>query len=98
MGNRRHLDWLLEGVASWNERRRQNLFQPDFQKTNIRMSFIEAGIVNDNELLPLAGVNLLNANLFEADLGAADLRGASLSGATLRKASFRAADLEDANF
>ena len=39
MANSEHVKWLLEGVASWNARREQNDFVPDFEGANIYEEF-----------------------------------------------------------
>ena len=31
MATQKHIEWLLEGVNAWNERREQENFQPDFE-------------------------------------------------------------------
>ena len=57
MANSEHVKWLLEGVASWNARREQNDFVPDFEGANIYEEFANSDI-------PLVGIDLRSYKLW----------------------------------
>ena len=101
MSNSEHIEWLLQGVKSWNERRKKDGFRPDFVRANLYEEFHKAGKLDPRGRIPLhdglEGVNLEGANLESADLTNADLWGANLTGAYLRFAEFINADLWTAN-
>lgn len=84
MADPQHLEWLKEGVASWNARRERNDFVPD---------------LNDADLPgeKLLGVNLKNANLQYANLVGTDLQRADLSNANLQESNLLSAKLRGAN-
>ena len=102
MANPEHIEWLLEGVESWNGRR-QNvpgkgyLFTPDFEGAPLYWIFCEAGKLDGRGRIPLAGVDLSDADLTRADLNLADLSGANLELATLTESKLWQADLTNAN-
>ncbi|MBL3595527.1 pentapeptide repeat-containing protein [Rhodovulum sulfidophilum] len=91
MGNPEHLEWLLEGVAAWNARRRRRRFAPDLSGMDIREAFEKAGRLADNR------IDLTRVDLREADLRKATLKGANLQRADLWGADFSGANLETAN-
>ena len=102
MANPKHLQWLLEGSGSWNERRRQQHFKPDLTGANIYDAFNKAGKLNDKGHIPLSGINLVGADMSGAILSDhsrnhwADLRNAELWYANLKKAQLGKALLEGA--
>ena len=102
MANSEHVEWLLEGVESWNERH-QNipgkgyLFTPDLEGAPLYWTFREAGKLDGRGRIPLAGVDFSDADLAKADLNLADLSGANLELATLTEAKLWQADLTEAN-
>ena len=95
--NQQHLEWLLDGVESWNERRRNDDFAPDLQSVNIYQHFDEEGKLNDSGRIPLDRIDLRKANLSNSTLGFANLVEANLVEANLSGAALMGADLSDAN-
>ena len=88
MTNLQHLNWLREGVESWNKRRRNERFRPDLQ-----------GVVISGEFdLPEFPTMLTPPDpaLRGIDLSDADLRDSRLENLDLSNADFRGACLEDA--
>ena len=43
MANPQHIEWLLEGVQSWNKRHEHQGFTPDLEHANIYHEFVERG-------------------------------------------------------
>ena len=92
MANDKHVKWLLEGAESWNARRDELEFTPDFERANLYASFKKADKLDGEGRIPLSGMNLMRA----------DFRGSRLSdpsgalGADLRGADLRRADLANA--
>ena len=102
MANDEHITWLLEGVESWNERRRNaadegHPFAPDFEGAPLHRMFQEANKLDGLMRVPLAGANLVEANFAKADLTLADLSGANLWCGDLRNTKLQFADLTGAN-
>ena len=102
MADHKHIRWLLEGVASWNARRRETNFVPDLSNTNLEQAFREAGKnaphANGSYRGPdLGGVNLTDANLDNVVLVGANLQDGTLVGASCRKADISQANLINAN-
>ncbi len=106
MADRKHVAWLLEGVESWNNRRKQNDFVPDLSRIVLKEEFLKAGRhdqIDQYGSVFLQGIDLSGAYLFHADLRFArlldsDLKGANLTladltGALLDGADLRCADL-----
>jgi uncharacterized protein YjbI with pentapeptide repeats len=91
MANKEQLAILKQGVAIWNEWRRQNrtfipdLFEPDLREANLGGA--------DLREARLDGADLYGANLSKADLSGADLRGANLSRVDLSGANLDWANL-----
>jgi len=85
MANRQHLSMLKQGVAAWNQWRKEN---PD-----TRPDLHEAPLAG----IELSRANLASANLSEADLTAANLREVSLLGTNLNDANLREAQLSKAD-
>lgn len=85
MASCEHFEWLMEGVESWNGKRRKSKFRPDLAGANLQGA-------------DLTDANLIGADLRCADLTNANLRGADLSDVILtRKTLLRGARLEGAN-
>ena len=93
MADPQHIEWLLEGIQEWNERRQNNPFKPDLSSTNIHMAFQQAGKLIDGVRIPLGGINLSDACLVEATLRHSDLNGADLTGAQLTRGDLTGSDL-----
>ena len=58
MANKQHIEWLLEGVESWNSRREHEDFVPNLAGVNLYKIFQEAGKLDSNGQIPLSGINL----------------------------------------
>ena len=92
MANPEHIEWLLEGVDSWNQRRAEEDFEPDLSGANIYREFEERGKLDGDGFIPLSNINLSKANLRETifyssyTTGGADLSHADLWGVNLEKA------------
>ena len=85
MANEEHLKVLKQGVAVWDQWRKQNPeITPDLSEANLRGAH-------------LVGADLIEANLTGADLGGAHLYGAELSRANLSGANLKRATLIEAN-
>ena len=101
MADQRHIQWLHEGREAWNARRRDNDFTPDFSDVDLYRAFREAGKLNSDGDIPLAGFDLRHANFARSRLntpysaGSADLRRAKLRSADLRAAHLPNAKLDD---
>ena len=92
MANPEHIAWLLEGVESWNSRRKnyrdeREHFIPDLEDARLYDVFSKAGSLDSNGKIPLAGADLVEANLENADIIFADLRNADLTLAILTDAN-----------
>ena len=107
-----HIEWLLEGVDSWNQRRAEKDFEPDLSGANIYGLFDEAEMLDEDYKIPLSNINfnianlknaqLLNARLNEATLQSAlldwaNLTSANLSGAKMQRARLYRSRLYDAD-
>jgi hypothetical protein len=95
MADDEQLQILRQGVAAWNEWRKQNpeVLHPDLREANLRRDLRRADFRQAN----LRRTDLRQANLREAVLVWADLRGADLGGANLYRAHLRRANLSGAN-
>ena len=96
MPNPDHIEWLLEGVDSWNQRRRKKDFEPDLSGANIYGLFDEADMLDEDDNIPLSNINLNRANLENARLLYARLNEANLQGALLDRANLYEANLSGA--
>ena len=102
MANLEHIKWLLEGVESWNTRREQENFDPDFSGANIYEEFQQSGKINKEGHIPLSRINLSRADFLESCLstplstGGADLRYANLQWANLQDTRLTNSRLDDA--
>ena len=100
MANPEHIEWLLEGVESWNERhksvpREGYRFTPDFGGADLYTAFRDANKLDRHRRVPIAGADLYDANLTKVDLSFADLTSANLTLADLTGASLWHANLTD---
>ena len=94
MANSEHIQWLLEGVDSWNTRRSNPpYFQPDFGDLYLRAEFSKSG-----KVLPDLGVSLAGFNLADANFENSSLAYTNFEGANLHQANFKHCDLPYANF
>lgn len=100
MSNQEHLDLLKQGVAFWNQWRkdhhanRPDLSEADLSRTNLREANLsQADLYGAN----LSGADLVKANLREANLFNARFDAANLSQADLRRASLHEAYLYKSN-
>ena len=107
MANSKHINWLLVGVESWNQRRERDRFCPDLAGVDIYEEFRNAGKINDDGNLPLRGINLSRANLTKtrfccdstgggADLRCSNLWFANLENSQLANSRFDGAILDGA--
>lgn len=89
------LRFLLDGVADWNDWRKEN---PD-KWIDLSFAHLSGADLNGANLrrADLNGAHLSGANLRRADLSWANLNRANLNGAHLSGANLRRADLKDAD-
>ena len=97
MANSEHIEWLLQGVKSWNELRERTGFTPDFRGMDLYDAFDKANRLDSKGRIPLHGVNLTDANLEGTNLSNANLRDANLTHAHMKFADLINADLRKAN-
>lgn len=102
MGNPQHLEWLMEGVESWNARRQRDEFVPDFSGVDLTQDLLRAEkFSKDRSRVPqgpdLRDANFSGADLRDAVLLAATLRGTNLQGANLQGTNLAEADLNAVN-
>lgn len=93
MANRQHLQWLLEGIDSWNRRRSVETFLPDLSGVNIYVECVKSGRLDNSGHVSFPRINLDQANLRNSDLSGFPFA----DGIDFDKASFRSADLSNAN-
>ena len=95
MANSQHIEWLHEGVETWNKRRERGRdFTPDLRNADLR----SADLTNANlREADLRNADLRNKNLTNADLTLANLTSAGLMWADLTSAKLFQADLTSAN-
>ncbi len=103
MGNSEHVEWLLEGSASWNAKREQKTFIPDFEGEDLYAAFQGANKLDKEGRIPLSRMNLERANFRKSRLSnrydalGTDLRGADLREAHLEEAKMANSLLEGAH-
>ena len=69
MGDQQHIDWLEEGVSSWNNRRQKTPFSPDLEDADISAAIGVHARADIREITgDLRGINLSSANLKNAIL------------------------------
>ena len=100
MADEQHIQRLLEGVEVWNEWRERVgashlLFLSD---TNLYQIFRNAGKLDSEGRIPLAGINFGTVLLNKSILANANLAGADLSFASLNEAYLTDADVSGAEF
>ena len=99
MANTWHVDWLREGVKSWNKRRKRVKFFPDLSGLNFfemlpsdyrdgpkTSRYFEKIDLSDTNLL---GSDLSNLNFFKANFSNANLTGANMSKSNFSSAKFK---------
>ena len=104
MANEEHLKILKQGVAAWNQWRKQNPeIIPDLSEANLRRADLSEADLSEADLFKadlfranLFMAYLFEANLLRANLSEADLVGAHLSGAYLSEANLVGAHLSEA--
>lgn len=89
MDREEQIKLLREGVESWNKRRREENFSPDFDDVDFR-KVIDEGT-------SLEGVNLRNGSFLKANIRGFNLKGADLENADFRGATLEGANISDAN-
>ena len=103
MANPEHIQWLLEGVDAWNERRINTPFTPDLSGESIPDAFYNVGkFVEYDEagewpFRPVKSIQLPGVDFTDADLSGSGLAYANLSGAILKGATLVGTDLIVAN-
>ncbi|MDE0127997.1 MAG: pentapeptide repeat-containing protein [Gammaproteobacteria bacterium] len=107
MADQQHIQWLEEGVESWNKRRAEHPFKPDLSRARIGVlpdplkliQYRPSELANctnppaDWPGIPLSGINLSGANLLQTQLNCADLTDADLTDANLDHANLNQAFL-----
>ncbi|MCY3595057.1 MAG: FRG domain-containing protein [Rhodothermaceae bacterium] len=100
MANPEHIQWLLEGVDSWNERRRRHSFEPDLSGEELFPEFAKHGRIDNEKRIALEGIDLSDANMSGTDLSnyvyIAGEKTHPFSGPNLKGANLRSATLCDA--
>ena len=107
--NKQHVKWLLEGAKKWNERRKEEPFQPDLDNLSIasfdtespfgaasfdKIDFSKGSLRNAT----LVGVKLRSANLSGCDLSSCVLWACDLSEANISHADFSNSELYGTKF
>ncbi len=93
MANCEHINWLLEGVESWNRIRNQSDFAVDLSGVNLYQAFSSNNKLDSEMRIPLNGVNLAGSDLHPCNLSGADLSNANLTDANLANANLYKARL-----
>ena len=95
MANHEHIEWLREGVNSWNRRQRTNQdFNPDFSSEDISRKL--GG--HEREDIRKISVHLEGVNLYRANFKDATLRDTNLTRSYIALADFSNANLQGSNF
>ncbi len=89
MANAEHLNWLLEGVDSWNARRRREPFDPELDAEDVSRRLG----VQEREDIREIGARIRGINLSGANLNGSTLRDTDLSSSHLSLAKFNRANL-----
>ncbi|MDT5268288.1 MAG: hypothetical protein QOH49_474 [Acidobacteriota bacterium] len=100
MANPEHAKILMQGVAAWNEWKRDNpQIKPDLNGEDLNGAILSEANLSGAGLraAALRGANLKGANLREADLNSADLYKADLAEANFSKAVLSRANLLEAD-
>ena len=99
MADSEHVDWLRKGVASWNQRRRDNPFTPDLSSEDISIKLGGHEREDIRQIsVDLKGINLSGANLSDATLRDTDLTGAAFLGSKLIRAKLIGSNFTGATF
>ena len=85
--DRKHMNWLREGLASWNKRREEQDFYPHFDGADLKKELLGAPYPPQEEI-PGSGLRIPTLEHI-----AGLPRGPSLEGIDLNRASFRQASL-----
>ena len=97
MANPQHIQWLKEGVDTWNARRAATEFWPDFDGANLpaelQGSLYQPPVIHTGT--SLEGINLDNAYIRDASLSGLGLQKASLQAAQLQNTQLWSSDLSD---
>ena len=102
MANPEHIEWLLEGAEKWNAKRFQQNWVADLSEYDIYMKFQQAGLLDEDDYIPLATYDFNRANFRKSRLTSyftdrgADLRGANLRGADFQEAQLGNSKLDSA--
>ena len=109
MANQEHIQWLLEGVEAWNNRREWDEFEPDLEGADIPREFgmdgyaesykseIQKLCLGRDDRVNLSGIDLSGANLRNAILNNVNLSNANLRCANLTQCEFNGAIFDDAD-
>lgn len=100
MGNPQHVQWLSEGVNSWNTRRRREHFTPDLEGEDLTAMFnSEHGPITLRPPVPDSkGIDLSQAKLNGAILENLDLSDSSFTGAYLNDARLMGSHFKRSSF
>ena len=86
MGNPKHIEWLKEGVESWNRRRKDCPFSPDLSEIDLSRA--------DLTWADLKGANLYGTNFHKTNLSYSHLEGANLTHTLLENANLHGATVD----
>jgi esterase/lipase superfamily enzyme len=102
MADEKHAEWLREGVASWNRRRKKVRFSPDLSDLKF-YDFLPPDYRDKPktsryfEKINLSDANLENADLSSLNFSKAKFSNSNLKNSNLRMSNFSGADFTDAN-
>ena len=96
MANPEHIKWLLEGAERWNAKQARQNWDADLSGCDIYMKFQQAGLLDEDNYIPLATYDFSRANFRKSRLTSYYMNhGADLSGANLSGANFQEAQLDN---
>ena len=98
MVNPQHIEWLREGVESWNARRSHGSFKPDFEGANIAEDIREQSqrAFSDPQGANLEGISLHDSVLRRADFSGLHLPSADLGFSQAQESVFQNSNLNGA--
>jgi len=102
MANKKHANWLREGVESWNRRRKKVKFFPDLSAISFQ-DFLPPDFRDSPktsryfEKIDLSSANLSDSDLSDQNFSRAKFSQANLTGADLKLSNFKSADFTRAN-